>query len=194
MADDKTLVSVLMGSPSDWETMKHCSAQLTDLGVEHECRAISAHRQPDVLHAYIAEAEAKGVEVFIGAAGGAAHLPGVMASLTAKPVLGVPMKGWATEGLDALLAIAQMPGGVPVGTLAIGKAGANRWRGKRPKVRGVAMNPVDHPLGGGEGRSSGGRPPVSPWGKPEGKKTRNKQKESTKHIVRGRKRGKATQS
>lgn len=75
----------------------------------------------------------------------------------------------------------------------IGKAGANRWRGKRPKVRGVAMNPVDHPLGGGEGRTSGGRPPVSPWGKPEGKKTRNKKKESTKYIVRGRKRGKATQ-
>ena len=74
----------------------------------------------------------------------------------------------------------------------IGKAGANRWRGKRPKVRGVAMNPVDHPLGGGEGRSSGGRPPVSPWGKPEGRKTRNKKKESTKYIVRGRKRGKAT--
>jgi large subunit ribosomal protein L2 len=76
----------------------------------------------------------------------------------------------------------------------IGKAGANRWRGRRPKVRGVAMNPVDHPLGGGEGRSSGGRPPVSPWGKPEGKKTRNKKKESTKHIVRGRRRGKATKS
>jgi large subunit ribosomal protein L2 len=75
----------------------------------------------------------------------------------------------------------------------IGKAGANRWRGRRPKVRGVAMNPVDHPLGGGEGRSSGGRPPVSPWGKPEGKKTRNKKKESTKYIVRGRRRGKATQ-
>jgi large subunit ribosomal protein L2 len=75
----------------------------------------------------------------------------------------------------------------------IGKAGANRWRGRRPKVRGVAMNPVDHPLGGGEGRASGGRPPVSPWGKPEGKKTRNKKKESTKYIVRGRKRGKATQ-
>jgi large subunit ribosomal protein L2 len=74
----------------------------------------------------------------------------------------------------------------------IGKAGANRWRGKRPKVRGVAMNPVDHPLGGGEGRASGGRPPVSPWGKPEGRKTRNKKKESSKYIVRGRKRGKAT--
>jgi large subunit ribosomal protein L2 len=76
----------------------------------------------------------------------------------------------------------------------IGKAGANRWRGRRPKVRGVAMNPVDHPLGGGEGRASGGRPPVSPWGKPEGKKTRNKKKESSKYIVRGRKRGKATKS
>jgi large subunit ribosomal protein L2 len=75
----------------------------------------------------------------------------------------------------------------------IGKAGANRWRGKRPKVRGVAMNPVDHPLGGGEGRSSGGRPPTSPWGKPEGKKTRHKKKSSTKDIVRGRRRGKATQ-
>ena len=124
MADDKPLVSVLMGSPSDWETMQHCSAQLTELGVAHECRAISAHRQPAILHAYVAEAEAKGVELFIGAAGGAAHLPGVLASLTAKPVLGVPMKGWATEGLDALLAIAQMPAGVPVGTLAIGKAGA----------------------------------------------------------------------
>ena len=74
----------------------------------------------------------------------------------------------------------------------LGKAGANRWRGKRPKVRGVAMNPVDHPLGGGEGRSSGGRPPTSPWGKPEGKKTRRKKKESTKYIVRGRRRGKAT--
>lgn len=124
MSAEEPLVSVLMGSPSDWETMQHCSLQLEALGVEHECRAISAHRQPAVLHAYIAEAEERGVEVFIGAAGGAAHLPGVMASLTAKPVLGVPMKGWATDGLDALLSIAQMPGGVPVGTLAIGKAGA----------------------------------------------------------------------
>ena len=117
-------VAVLMGSPSDWETMKHCSAQLDDLGVPHECKAISAHRQPAKLHAYVAEAEAKGVAVFIAAAGGAAHLPGVLASLTAKPVLGVPMKGWATEGLDALLSIVQMPGGMPVGTLAIGKPGA----------------------------------------------------------------------
>jgi 5-(carboxyamino)imidazole ribonucleotide mutase len=104
--------------------MQHCSAQLAALGVPHECKAISAHRQPATLHGYVKEAEGRGVRVFIGAAGGAAHLPGVLASLTAKPVLGVPMKGWATEGLDALLSIAQMPAGVPVGTLAIGKAGA----------------------------------------------------------------------
>ncbi len=117
-------VAVLMGSTSDWETMQHCSLMLTSLGVAHECRAISAHRQPATLHAFVEDAEKRGVCVFIGAAGGAAHLPGVLASLTAKPVLGVPMKGWSTGGLDALLAIAQMPGGVPVGTLAIGKAGA----------------------------------------------------------------------
>jgi len=124
MSDTPILVAVLMGSASDWDTMQHCSAQLDAFGVPHECKAISAHRQPAVLHDYIAEAEARGVKVFIGAAGGAAHLPGVIASLTERPVLGIPMKGWATEGLDALLSIAQMPGGVPVATLAIGKAGA----------------------------------------------------------------------
>ena len=117
-------VAVLMGSPSDWDTMQHASAMLDELGVAHECRAISAHRQPGQLHAFVEEAEARGVKVFIGAAGGAAHLPGVLASLTAKPVLGVPMKGWSTGGVDALMSIAQMPGGVPVGCLAIGKAGA----------------------------------------------------------------------
>lgn len=118
------LVAVIMGSPSDWETMKTCSDMLKELGVAHDCQAISAHRQPERLHHYIKEAEAKGVKVFIGAAGGAAHLPGVIASLTAQPVLGVPMKGWATEGLDSLLSIAQMPGGVPVAALAVGKPGA----------------------------------------------------------------------
>ena len=131
-------VAVLMGSPSDWETMQHTSALLTELGVAHECRAISAHRQPAVLHDYIAEAEAKGVRVFIGAAGGAAHLPGVIASLTPWPVLGVPMKGWATEGLDALLSIAQMPAGVPVGTLAIGKAGAKNAAILAAQILGIA--------------------------------------------------------
>jgi 5-(carboxyamino)imidazole ribonucleotide mutase len=125
MSDNKPIdVAVLMGSPSDWDTMQHASAMLDELGVAHECRAISAHRQAGQLHTFVEEAEARGVKVFIGAAGGAAHLPGVLASMTAKPVLGVPMKGWSTGGVDALMSIAQMPGGVPVGCLAIGKAGA----------------------------------------------------------------------
>jgi 5-(carboxyamino)imidazole ribonucleotide mutase len=138
MAAPAPLVAVLMGSSSDWETMQHCSAQLTALGVPHECKAISAHRQPATLHAYVKEAEGKGVRVFIGAAGGAAHLPGVLASITAKPVLGVPMKGWATDGLDALLSIAQMPGGVPVATLAIGKAGAKNAAILAAQILGLA--------------------------------------------------------
>jgi 5-(carboxyamino)imidazole ribonucleotide mutase len=124
VSDNSILVAVLMGSSSDWDTMQHCSAQLEAFGVPHECKAISAHRQSALLQEYIPDAEQRGAKVFIGAAGGAAHLPGVIASLTERPVLGVPMKGWATEGLDALLSIAQMPGGVPVGSLAIGKAGA----------------------------------------------------------------------
>lgn len=117
-------VAVLMGSPNDWETMQHCSAMLGHFGVGHECHAISAHRQPGKLHDYVGDAEKRGVQVFIGAAGGAAHLCGVLASLTAKPVLGVPIKAWSTDGMDSLLSMAQMPAGVPVGTLAIGKAGA----------------------------------------------------------------------
>lgn len=132
------LVAVLMGSASDWETMQTTSATLSELGVPHECHAISAHRQPAKLHTYVAEAEKNGVKVFIGAAGGAAHLPGVLASLTARPVLGVPMKGWATEGMDALLSIAQMPGGVPVGCLAIGKAGAKNAAILAAQILGVS--------------------------------------------------------
>jgi 5-(carboxyamino)imidazole ribonucleotide mutase len=138
MPSNPPLVAVLMGSTSDWDTMQHCSAMLSELGVPHECKAISAHRQPATLHAYVEQAEKDGVKVFIGAAGGAAHLPGVLASLTARPVLGVPMKGWATEGLDALLAIAQMPGGVPVGTLAIGKAGAKNAAILAAQILGLA--------------------------------------------------------
>lgn len=140
MADEAQAiqVAVLMGSPSDWETMQHTSAMLAELGVAHECKAISAHRQPAALHDYVPAAEARGARVFIGAAGGAAHLPGVLASLTPRPVLGVPMKGWATEGLDALLSIAQMPGGVPVGCLAIGKAGAKNAAILAAQILGVA--------------------------------------------------------
>ena len=118
------LVGVLMGSKSDWETMSHCVATLESLGIACEARVLSAHRTPDEAVEYAETAEQRGLEVIIAAAGGAAHLAGVMAAKTTLPVLGVPMKGWALDGLDSLLSTVQMPGGVPVGTLAIGKAGA----------------------------------------------------------------------
>ena len=113
-----------MGSPSDWETMRACRDILAEFGVSHECRALSAHRTPEETVAFVRECEAGGTEVFIAAAGGAAHLAGVVAAHTVRPVLGVPMKGWSLDGLDSLLSTVQMPRGVPVGTLAIGKAGA----------------------------------------------------------------------
>jgi 5-(carboxyamino)imidazole ribonucleotide mutase len=117
-------VGVIMGSRSDWETMQHASAILDELGIAHECRIVSAHRTPDWLMEYAGSAESRGIQVIIAGAGGAAHLPGMAASKTALPVLGVPVENGALRGMDALLAIVQMPGGVPVGTLAIGKAGA----------------------------------------------------------------------
>ncbi|MDA0329226.1 MAG: 5-(carboxyamino)imidazole ribonucleotide mutase [Gemmatimonadetes bacterium] len=118
------LVGVLMGSKSDWETMSHAVSTLDALGIPNEVRVMSAHRTPDVAIEYSATAEDRGLEVIIAAAGGAAHLAGVIAAKTTIPVLGVPMKGWALDGLDSLLSTVQMPRGVPVGTLAIGKAGA----------------------------------------------------------------------
>lgn len=122
--NENPLVLVLMGSKSDWETMKHASQTLAQFGVPHECRVLSAHRTPAETIEYVSAAEGRGVEVLIAAAGGAAHLAGVAAAHTVLPVLGVPVKGWALDGLDALLSTVQMPGGIPVGTLAIGKAGA----------------------------------------------------------------------
>jgi len=113
-----------MGSSSDWETMEHAAKTLTELGVPHETRVVSAHRTPDRLFEYASSAEQRGIEVIIAGAGGAAHLPGMTASKTVLPVLGVPVESKALKGLDSLLSIAQMPGGIPVGTLAIGKAGA----------------------------------------------------------------------
>lgn len=113
-----------MGSKSDWETMRPADEMLTRLGVPHECRIVSAHRTPGLLAEYAASAEARGLEVIIAGAGGAAHLPGMVAAQTLLPVLGVPVQSHALNGLDSLLSIAQMPGGIPVGTLAIGKAGA----------------------------------------------------------------------
>lgn len=120
----KPLVGVIMGSRSDWETMEHAVETLEALGVSHEVRVVSAHRTPDLLFEYASTAEARGLEVIIAGAGGAAHLPGMVASKTVLPVLGVPVQSRALNGLDSLLSIVQMPGGIPVGTLAIGKAGA----------------------------------------------------------------------
>lgn len=123
-ANDKPVVGILMGSKSDWEVMRLASDTLTQLGVASECRVISAHRAPDALWEYISHAEARGLRVMIAGAGGAAHLPGVIAAKTTLPVLGVPMQSKALQGLDSLLSIVQMPAGIPVGTLAIGSAGS----------------------------------------------------------------------
>src|SRR3954452_24752106 len=121
---NNSLVSVIMGSKSDWETMSPADEMLTRFGVEHECRIVSAHRTPDWLSQFATEAESRGVQVIIAGAGGAAHLPGMAAAQTILPVLGVPVQSHALNGMDSLLSIVQMPAGIPVGTLAIGKAGA----------------------------------------------------------------------
>ena len=118
------LVSVIMGSSSDWETLEPAAKTLSELGIPHETKVVSAHRTPDLLFEYASSAEARGIEVIIAGAGGAAHLPGMTASKTVLPVLGVPVESKALKGLDSLLSIAQMPGGIPVGTLAVGKPGA----------------------------------------------------------------------
>ena len=144
MSDDKkALVGIVMGSKSDWETMKHCRDTLKEFGIGADCRVLSAHRTPHEATEFAANAEERGIEVVIAAAGGAAHLAGVMAAHTVLPVLGVPMQAWSLDGLDSLLSTAQMPRGIPVGTLAIGKAGAvnaallavSILAGKRPELR-----------------------------------------------------------
>lgn len=118
------VVGVLMGSSSDWETLQHAAAILAEFGVPHECRVVSAHRMPDDLFAYAEAASGRGLRAIIAGAGGAAHLPGMLASKTAVPVLGVPMQSKALNGMDSLLSIVQMPAGIPVATFAIGTAGA----------------------------------------------------------------------
>lgn len=123
-ADKDPLVGIIMGSQSDWDTMSEAHEILHDLKVPHEVKIVSAHRTPDRMSEYAKTAKERGLKVIIAGAGGAAHLPGMVASMTALPVLGVPVESKALKGMDSLLSIAQMPGGVPVGTLAIGKAGA----------------------------------------------------------------------
>ncbi|BBO30649.1 5-(carboxyamino)imidazole ribonucleotide mutase [Lacipirellula parvula] len=137
------LVGVIMGSKSDWETMRAAADVLAEFGVPHESEIVSAHRTPQRMAAYAAEAEGRGLEVIIAGAGGAAHLPGMVASQTVLPVLGVPVQSKALNGMDSLLSIVQMPGGIPVGTLAIGAAGARNagllavriLAGSRPELR-----------------------------------------------------------
>ena len=121
---DAPLVAIIMGSKSDWDVMRQSDEVLTKFGVPHECRVLSAHRSPALTAEYALQAEGRGIEIMIAAAGGAAHLAGVIAAHTVLPVLGVPMQSQALNGIDSLLSTVQMPGGIPVGTLGIGKAGA----------------------------------------------------------------------
>jgi 5-(carboxyamino)imidazole ribonucleotide mutase len=142
-ATTRPLVGVIMGSRSDWDTLRHAAETLASIGVPHEARVVSAHRTPEWMAEYATTAEERGIEVIIAGAGGAAHLPGMVAAHTVLPVLGVPVESAALKGLDSLLSIVQMPGGVPVGTLALGKAGATNaallavaiLAGKRPELR-----------------------------------------------------------
>jgi 5-(carboxyamino)imidazole ribonucleotide mutase len=136
----KPLVGIVMGSSSDWETMQHAATVLEDLGVPHEVRVVSAHRTPDLLFEYAAGARARGLEAVIAGAGGAAHLPGMLAAKTALPVIGVPVHSKTLNGLDSLLSIVQMPAGVPVATVAIGVAGA-----KNAALLAASMLALRHP-------------------------------------------------
>lgn len=124
MSEVQALVGLIMGSRSDWETMRHCADTLEALGIPFEARVVSAHRTPDLLFTYASQADSRGIQVIIAGAGGSAHLPGMAAAKTVLPVLGVPVPSRTLDGLDSLLSIVQMPKGIPVGTLALGKAGA----------------------------------------------------------------------
>lgn len=124
MKNENPLVGVVMGSQSDWETMQHAAETLTSLGIQYETQVVSAHRTPDLLFEYASKAEQRGLQVIIAGAGGAAHLPGMISAKSSLPILGVPVQSQALQGMDSLLSIVQMPAGIPVGTLAIGKAGA----------------------------------------------------------------------
>lgn len=155
MATDKPLVAIVMGSKSDWETMRHADEILSQFEVPHECKVVSAHRTPQLMNQFAAEAEGRGLKVIIAGAGGAAHLPGMISAQTLVPVLGVPVESHTLKGIDSLLSIVQMPGGIPTATLAIGKAGAinaglfavsvlaNEDQGLREKLRKFRQDQAD---------------------------------------------------
>lgn len=140
------IVGIVMGSTSDWETMQHTADLLGQLGVPHEVRVVSAHRTPDLMFDYAAAAEGRGLEVIIAGAGGAAHLPGMLAAKTQLPILGVPVQSRALNGLDSLLSIVQMPAGIPVATLAIGRAGAVNAALLAAAIVGIARPPIREAL------------------------------------------------
>ena len=145
-SDDNPQVGIIMGSQSDWGTMSKAHDILHDLGIAHECKIVSAHRTPDRMYDYANSAKERGLKVIIAGAGGAAHLPGMVASLTPLPVLGVPVESKALSGMDSLLSIAQMPGGIPVGTLAIGEAGAKNAAILAASIIGAFDNDVQEKL------------------------------------------------
>ena len=145
-SDDNPQVGIIMGSQSDWDTMSKAHDILHELGIAHECKIVSAHRTPDRMYDYAKSAKERGLKVIIAGAGGAAHLPGMVASLTPLPVLGVPVESKALSGMDSLLSIAQMPGGIPVGTLAIGEAGAKNAGILAASIIGAFDNDVQEKL------------------------------------------------
>jgi 5-(carboxyamino)imidazole ribonucleotide mutase len=149
-------VAIVMGSQSDWATMRHAAAVLDELGVAHAARIVSAHRTPERLFAFAKGARAAGVKVIVAGAGGAAHLPGMIASLTTLPVLGVPVESHALRGVDSLYSIVQMPGGVPVGTLAIGRAGAINAALLAASILALADPAVERALGAWRARQTAG--------------------------------------
>jgi 5-(carboxyamino)imidazole ribonucleotide mutase len=169
-ASGASLVAVIMGSQSDWETMRHAHERLDQFAIPHECRIVSAHRTPHWLADFASNAESRGIEVIIAGAGGAAHLPGMAAAQTILPVLGVPVESHALKGMDSLLSIVQMPAGIPVGTLAIGKAGAANaallavaiLANSRPELRAKLRQFRDEQTAAVMGNSYPGSPPAPP--------------------------------
>jgi 5-(carboxyamino)imidazole ribonucleotide mutase len=162
MSGPAPLVGLIMGSTSDWETMRHAAETMDRLGIPHEARVVSAHRTPERLFDYARTAQDRGLRVIIAGAGGAAHLPGMAASMTALPVLGVPVESHALKGMDSLLSIVQMPAGIPVGTLAIGRAGAVNAALLGAAILALGDPALGHRLAAWRAAQTAGRPPAAP--------------------------------